>query len=302
MTSVKPPNPESVSRGLLGAGGRRSDRDRPARSPVTSPSTSTGAICATDPTRSPRSTRPPITGSPATAWCTALRCGTGKARWYRNRWVRTPGGVRRAREARRQRPQSACRDAVSVGANTNVLSHAGRTLALVEGGVANYELTDELDTVGPCDFDGTLAGGYTAHPHRDPAHRRTARGVLFVRARTNRAVLGDRHPGPGPPDRRHRGDGIADDARLLADRQVRGDLRPAGDLRPGAGVAGDQCRAGCGLPARLVLQSVIGRVRIPGPITALANRDERPTNRAAVRVESELSGAHRGHAPGGSQS
>ncbi|EUA19076.1 retinal pigment epithelial membrane family protein [Mycobacterium xenopi 3993] len=35
--------------------------------------------------------------------------------------------------------------------------------------VAIYELTDELDTVGSCDFDGTLAGGYTAHPHRDPA-------------------------------------------------------------------------------------------------------------------------------------
>jgi len=31
-----------------------------------------------------------------------------------------------------------------------------------------YELTDELDTLGACDFDGTLPGGYTAHPHRDP--------------------------------------------------------------------------------------------------------------------------------------
>ena len=58
-----------------------------------------------------------------------------------------------------------------LGANTNVLTHAGRTLALVEGGVANYELTDELDTVGTCDFDGTLTGGYTAHPHRDPRNR-----------------------------------------------------------------------------------------------------------------------------------
>ena len=79
-----------------------------------------------------------------------------------------PAGVRSALgEPRRGRPQSARRNA-SLGANTNVLSHAGRTLALVEGGVANYELTDELDTVGPCDFDGTLSGGYTAHPHRDP--------------------------------------------------------------------------------------------------------------------------------------
>ena len=36
-----------------------------------------------------------------------------------------------------------------------------------------YELTHELDTVGPCDFGGTLPSipgrpGYTAHPHADP--------------------------------------------------------------------------------------------------------------------------------------
>src|SRR5947209_7721633 len=90
----------------------------------------------------------------------------GKACWYRNRWVRSPvvraalgeppAGIRNPRAGMQ-----------SLGANTSVLSHAGRTLALVEGGVANYELTDELDTVGPCDFDGTLTGGYTAHPHRD---------------------------------------------------------------------------------------------------------------------------------------
>ena len=58
---------------------------------------------------------------------------------------------------------------LSVGPNTNVLTHAGQTLALVEGGGANYRLADDLDTEGTCDFDGTLTGGYTAHPHRDPA-------------------------------------------------------------------------------------------------------------------------------------
>ena len=49
-----------------------------------------------------------------------------------------------------------------------MLRHAGRTFALIEGGNANYELNDDLDTVGPCDFDGTVRGGYTAHPKRDP--------------------------------------------------------------------------------------------------------------------------------------
>jgi carotenoid cleavage dioxygenase len=52
--------------------------------------------------------------------------------------------------------------------NTNVIGHAGRTFAIVEAGAVPYELTDELETVGACDFGGTLTGGYTAHPKRDP--------------------------------------------------------------------------------------------------------------------------------------
>ncbi|HEY6429277.1 MAG TPA: carotenoid oxygenase family protein, partial [Acidimicrobiales bacterium] len=35
-------------------------------------------------------------------------------------------------------------------------------------GARPYELTEELDTIGPTDFGGTLAGGNTAHPKRDP--------------------------------------------------------------------------------------------------------------------------------------
>ena len=52
--------------------------------------------------------------------------------------------------------------------NTNAIVHDGRTFAIVEAGARPYELTDELDTIGPCDLDGTLPGGYTAHPKRDP--------------------------------------------------------------------------------------------------------------------------------------
>ena len=94
---------------------------------------------------------------------------------------------------------------LSVGANTNVLTHAGRTLALVEGGVANYELTDELDTVGTCDFDGTLAGGYTAHPHRDPRTGELhAVSYSFARGRTVQYSVIDT-AGAGAPHGRHRG-------------------------------------------------------------------------------------------------
>ena len=52
--------------------------------------------------------------------------------------------------------------------NTNVIGHAGSTFAIVEAGARPYELSDELETIGPSDFGGTLQGGYTAHPKRDP--------------------------------------------------------------------------------------------------------------------------------------
>jgi carotenoid cleavage dioxygenase len=94
-----------------------------------------------------------------------VRLRDGKAEWYRNRYVRSGAVSTALGEARREGPTHAGFD---LSPNTNVISHAGRTLALIEAGPLPYELTDELETVGPCDFDGSLRGGYTAHPHRDP--------------------------------------------------------------------------------------------------------------------------------------
>ena len=53
-------------------------------------------------------------------------------------------------------------------ANTNVIRHADRILALMEGGRPT-ELTWDLDTVGEYDFDGALPFSMTAHPKVDPA-------------------------------------------------------------------------------------------------------------------------------------
>jgi carotenoid cleavage dioxygenase len=78
-----------------------------------------------------------------------VRLGEGRAQWYRNRWVRPEGD--------------------EFAPNTNVLAHAGTTMALVEAGSPPYELTEELETVGRCGFAADLAAGYTAHPHEDPA-------------------------------------------------------------------------------------------------------------------------------------
>jgi carotenoid cleavage dioxygenase len=52
-------------------------------------------------------------------------------------------------------------------ANTHVIAHGGRTLATVEAGALPYELSYELGTIGPCDFGGTLPGGFAAHTRLD---------------------------------------------------------------------------------------------------------------------------------------
>ena len=52
-------------------------------------------------------------------------------------------------------------------ANTHIIRHAGRYLALWEGGLPT-EVTASLDTIGEYDFDGDLRGAMTAHPRLDP--------------------------------------------------------------------------------------------------------------------------------------
>lgn len=94
-----------------------------------------------------------------------LRLRDGKAQWYRNRWVRSADMSRRLGERWPGGPHDGGFDFAT---NTNVIGHGGRTLALTEAGVRPYELSDDLETVGPSDFCGTLFAGYTAHPKRDP--------------------------------------------------------------------------------------------------------------------------------------
>lgn len=48
-------------------------------------------------------------------------------------------------------------------ANSNIIGHAGRLLALEEGHFP-YLLDGGLETVGPLDFGGALKGSFTAHP------------------------------------------------------------------------------------------------------------------------------------------
>ncbi len=88
----------------------------------------------------------------------------GRALWYRNRWIRS----RAVAGALGKEPAPGPRHDGFDTVNTNVVDVAGRTFALVEAGSYPVELSDTLETQAYNPFDGTLAGSFTAHPHRDP--------------------------------------------------------------------------------------------------------------------------------------
>jgi carotenoid cleavage dioxygenase len=95
-----------------------------------------------------------------------VRIRDGRAEWYRNRWVRSPDVAAALGEAPPPSPYP--EDVRIFAANTNIIGLAGRTYAIVEAGAPPIELTDELETVGPSNFDGTLDHVFSAHPKRDP--------------------------------------------------------------------------------------------------------------------------------------
>ena len=83
----------------------------------------------------------------------------GQAR-YRNRFVRTPyfdGDL----------SLSTGRDPAASPANTNIIRHAGRWLALEEAHLP-WAVDSELGTIGAHDFGGRLKGAMTAHPRICP--------------------------------------------------------------------------------------------------------------------------------------
>lgn len=173
-----------------------------------------------------------------------VRIEDGKARWYRNRWVRPQDG--------------------DFPPNTNVLQHAGQTMALVEAGAPPYALTDELDTVGRCGFAGDLRAGYTAHPHEHPETgelhavsyswtrgNRVDYSVLDVDGRIRRQVEIEVQGSP-----------MMHDFALTEHYVVVYDLPVTFDVGMAARVMPRPMR----LPARLLLNRVIGRNPLPDPV------------------------------------
>jgi carotenoid cleavage dioxygenase-like enzyme len=87
-----------------------------------------------------------------------VRLENGRARWYRNRWVRTAGF-----DTPPTSPLNGTPDLRGSLANTHIINYAGKNLALEEASLP-YEVTSELETVGPYDFGGKLTTSMTAHP------------------------------------------------------------------------------------------------------------------------------------------
>jgi len=89
-----------------------------------------------------------------------VRLRDGRAEWYRNRYVQTPFIADPSVDVL---DPAVAIDVRASKANTHVVGHAGRIMALEEGHVP-YVLDGDLSTVGAHDFDGALAGSFTAHP------------------------------------------------------------------------------------------------------------------------------------------
>ena len=198
-------------------------------------------------------TRRSITGSSATGCSTGLNFATEHAD-YRNRWVRSQAVCDALGEPAPAGPPAV--NGFPVWANTNVIAHASRILALVESGLPTVMRAD-LSTVGAFDFGGQLTTLFTAHPKIDPvsgellffgydfAPPYVRFHVVDSRWRTV-AHRGDRHPPLGHDARlrRHRDQG---GMARLSGRLRRGTCRSPGDalcVAARARRASGSCRSG----------------------------------------------------------
>jgi len=95
---------------------------------------------------------------------------------YRNRWVRTPKWRAEHDAGRalfggfgRKLPDAPASTPADGGvANTNIVFHAGRLLALEEAHLPTEIEPGTLATRGACNYSNRIAGPFTAHPKIDP--------------------------------------------------------------------------------------------------------------------------------------
>ncbi len=93
-----------------------------------------------------------------------VRLERGRAVWYRNRYVRTP--LFEKPDVARIGPDGSMDRTASL-ANTHVICHAGKIMALEEGSFP-WLVSPDLETLGAHDFGGKLKTAMTAHPRICP--------------------------------------------------------------------------------------------------------------------------------------
>ncbi|MFK7730569.1 MAG: carotenoid oxygenase family protein, partial [Pseudomonadales bacterium] len=87
-----------------------------------------------------------------------IELSNGSVNWYRNRYVQTPLYADPDADS-----IESLMDLHKSAANTHIVHHAGKILALEEAHLP-WEISTELETVGAYDFNGKLSTPMTAHP------------------------------------------------------------------------------------------------------------------------------------------
>ena len=93
-----------------------------------------------------------------------VRLRDGRAVWYRNRWIGTDSVQQRLGRPTAPGPRRGNFDTV----NTNIIGHAGRLWALVEGAALPVALDREFNTLRHGLFDAPAIRSFSAHPRLDP--------------------------------------------------------------------------------------------------------------------------------------
>ena len=120
-----------------------------------------------------------------------VRLEAGEAKWYRNRYVKTPLYLKPDGDV-----MDGLGDMTMSAANTNVIQHAGKIMALEEGHWP-FVVSNELETIGPNSYEGKLQGAMTAHPKICPetgellafSYGMTAPYLTYLRASASGELL-----------------------------------------------------------------------------------------------------------------
>ena len=120
-----------------------------------------------------------------------VRIEAGEAKWYRNRYVKTPLYLKPDGDV-----MDGLGDMTMSAANTNVTQHAGKIMALEEGHWP-FVVSNELETIGPNSYEGKLQGAMTAHPKICPetgellafSYGMTAPYLTYLRASASGELL-----------------------------------------------------------------------------------------------------------------